>query len=73
MFQVMCQMCFEVRDLPTEVAPKYCPTCGSKDCFVGPYVPESSITSAGLPECVPESPFYTAAIAFSHRSYFESG
>jgi hypothetical protein len=73
MFQVMCQMCFAVKDLPTEVAPRYCPTCGSADCFVGPYVPESRITRSGLSESVPESPFYTAATALTDRSHFAPG
>lgn len=63
MFQVMCESCFAVQDLPTEAPPGGCSTCGSAAHWVGPYVPESRIMGAELPESVPESPFYAGASA----------
>jgi hypothetical protein len=57
----MCERCFAVKDLPTEIPPDGCSTCGSTAAWVGPYVPEARITRRGVPESTPESPFYMGA------------
>lgn len=63
MFQVMCERCFAVMDLPTQAPPEGCTECGSSARWVGPYIPESRIMGVELPESVPESPFYAGASA----------
>ena len=61
MFQVLCEACFEVRDLGAgEQVPRSCEGCGAEGRVVGPFFADDRVTRCAPLE-VTESPLYKVA------------
>ncbi len=63
MFEVLCERCLATHPFKAE-PPERCPSCGGRDAFVGPYVPEARITGRAPVE-VTFSPIYAVAYTTS--------
>jgi hypothetical protein len=60
-FELICADCLATRGLlDSEQLPTFCPACGARDPWKGPFAPERFAHERG--DQLAESPFYLAAI-----------